>query len=125
MATYYTNIPIQQSQNSDGDTLQTFDAYYDQPLELKSSTFNAIKGFFESRGFDKVSAESLAVTIIRQSKIDNANPMTVLDSFKSLESVEISAMVSEILNYNRFKTSFLGYSQDFNPTEEVARNVLA
>lgn len=122
MNTGYTNIPAQSKTDA---TVQAFDAYYYKPLEIKVGTFNGITGFFENRGFDKISSETIAVTIIRQSKIDNVNPMEVIDTLTSLDKTEISLVVAEILNYNRFKTSFLGYGREFTPVEEVRRNVMA
>ena len=51
--------------------------------------------------------------------------MQILDTLKGFDNVEISALVSEILNYNRFKTSFLGYTQSFVINDEVLRNIQA
>jgi hypothetical protein len=62
---------------------------------------------------------------MKQSKIDGYNPMKILDTLRGLDSVEISALVSEIINYNRFKTSFLGYALAFNPNQQVVRNIQA
>jgi len=123
--TEYTNIPSTKKENSDSSTLQAFDAYYTAPLEMSVATFDAVKGYFEKRGFNKVSADAVAVAIIRQSKIDGVNPMTVLDTLIGLDSVQLSNVVSEILNYNRYKTSFLGYAYENNPLDEVQRNVIA
>jgi hypothetical protein len=39
--------------------------------------------------------------------------------------VEISALVGEILNYNRFKTSSLGITRPPTPAEEIQRNIIA
>jgi hypothetical protein len=44
---------------------------------------------------------------------------------KGLTDVEISGLITEILNYNRFKTSSLGTASPFTPAEEVARNIVA
>jgi hypothetical protein len=51
--------------------------------------------------------------------------MTMLDTLKGLDSVQLSNVVSEILNYNRFKTSYLGYAPQATSTAEVVRNVIA
>ena len=102
--TFYTNLPTKSSTNSDSQTLQAFDAYYTAPLEVSVSTFDAVKGFFEQRGFEQLSANAVAIAIIRQSKIDNVNPMVLLDDLIGLDNVKLSNVVSEILNYNRFKT---------------------
>jgi hypothetical protein len=124
MANFYTNIPTKTNSDSGNSTVQAFDAYYTKPLEIKVSTINGMTGFFESKGFDKISAETISVAIIKQAKQDGANPMEILDTLIGLDKVEISAVVAEILNYNRYKTSFLGYAQEFSPVEEVNRNVV-
>ena len=105
--------------------VQAFDAYSSAPLEIDAGTFDAMRGFFTSRGFDKSAGESVAVTIIKQAKKDGYNPMQILDSLKGLDSIEISALVAEIMNYNRFKTSFLGYALSFSANQEIARNIQA
>ena len=120
----YSNLPPPPV-GSLNATIQAFDTYYSKPLELDASTFAAMTGFFESKGFEKTSAESVAVIIMKQAKQDGYNPMKILDTLKGLTSVEISALVSEILNYNRVKTSFLGYANQFTPADEITRNIVA
>lgn len=122
--TTYTNIPVQKSNNSDAATIKAFDNFYNQPLEINVSVFEAMKSFFTSRGFDEVSADSVAVVVIRQAKLDDLNPLQILDTLKGLDSVEISALVAEIINYNRFKTSFLGYARQLTINDEINRNIL-
>ena len=50
--------------------------------------------------------------------------MQILDTLKGLNDVEISGLVAELLNYNRVKTSSLGYAQTFQTNAEVSRNIL-
>lgn len=119
----YNNIPKEKRINSDVQTLQAFDNYFENPLEIKVTTYDAMKSFFTSKGFDEVAADSVAVTIIRQAKLDNLNPLQILDTLEGLNSIEISALVAEIINYNRFKTSFLGYARAFIINNEVIRNI--
>jgi len=119
----YSNLPPTTAPTN--ATVQAFDNYYKQPLELDASTYTAMTGFFTSRGFDKAAADNIAVILMKQSKLDNFNPMKVLDTIRSLDTVEISALVSEIINYNRFKTSFLGYALNFTANAEVLRNIQA
>ena len=119
----YTNIPAPKLPN--GSSIQSFDAYYNQPLELSANVLAAMTGFFTSRGFESVAAESITVLIMKQAKKDGYNPMEILDTLKGLADVEISALVAEIVNYNRFKTSALGYAMKFEPNTEVLRNIIA
>lgn len=118
----YSNLPPSSAKNS---TIQVFDAYYSKPFELDAATFDAMVGFFENKGFQTNSAESITVIIMKQAKLDGYNPMQILDTLRGLDSVEISALVGEILNYNRLKTSFLGYANQFTPLPEITRNVVA
>lgn len=120
----YTNVPYADNKSADS-TVQSFNSFYSNPVELHSGNLNAITGFFTSRGFDPAAAQAIAVIIMTQSKKEGYNPMQVLDTLKGYESVEISAFVTTILNYNRYKTSFLGYSLGFSPNEEVYRNIQA
>jgi len=124
MSTIYNNIPKTKIPDSSNSTIQAFDTYYSAPLELHADTFNAMRGFFTSRGFDDSAAESITVIIMKQAKKDGYKPMQILDTLRGLDNLEISALVSEILNYNRFKSSFLGYALAFTPHDEVLRNVL-
>ena len=121
----YSNLPPNSKRYQGTDeTIQLLNNYYAEPLELKVSEFDAITGFFTAKGFDTESSQSIAVAIISQSKIDNFNPMSVIDTMKKLDKVELNNLILEILNYNRFKTSFLGYKAQFTPAEEVVRNIV-
>lgn len=121
--TIYSNLP--QPTNDKESIIQFFDAYYTKPLELNANVLAAIKGFFTSRGFEDSSSETIALIIIKQAKKDGYNPMDIMDTLKGLDNVEISALVAEILNFNRLKTSFLGYARAFTSNYEIKRNILA
>jgi len=122
----YNNLPTETKTKTSSDlTVQAFDTYYSKPLEISVNVLNAMSGFFQSKGFEEVAAENVAIVIIKQAKKDGYNPMEILDTLKGFDSVEISALVSEILNYNRFKTSFLGYNQSFIINDEILRNIQA
>lgn len=123
MANLLSNLPA--NNVSSNQMVNAFDAYVSRPLELDTNTLNSMKGFFQSRGFESASAESISVIIIKQAKLDGYNPLTILDTLKGLDNVEISALVAEILNYNRFKSSFLGYARQQNTSDEINRNILA
>jgi hypothetical protein len=82
-------------------------------------------GFFASRGFGDDSAKSMAYVIIKQATIDKHNPFTLIETLKGLDQLELSNLITEILNYNRYKTSSLGTASPFTPAQEVARNIVA
>jgi hypothetical protein len=126
MANLYSNLPSKRPPNtgtSDG-TVQVFNTYFTAPLELHVGTLNAMTGFFESRGFDPLTAKSIAVIIIAQADIDGYNPMAVLDNLIGLDGLQISELATQILNHNRYKTSFLGYTTALEPYHEIQRNIV-
>jgi len=125
--TLYNNIPqsdIQKPSSSDGTT-KFFDSFYQVPVEINNTTLTAIKGFFETKGYGSDAAESVAVIITVQAKRDNLNPFQILDTLTGLNNVQLSALVGEILNFNRFKTSNLGVDLIAFPSDEPRRNILA
>ena len=119
----FSNIPP--ADNPSSDTVQAFDNYFSDPIEMDPTVLAAIKGYFTNKGFGEVSSEYIAITIIAQSMQDGYNPMQLLDTLRGLQSVELSGLVAEILNYNRFKSSSLGVANAFTPNEEVQRNIIA
>jgi hypothetical protein len=122
----YSNLPAKKEITSSSDyTVRAFNMYYQNPIEISSEILTAMEGFFERRGFDKSASKNISVTIITQAKRDGYNPMSIMDTLSGLDNVEISALVSEILNYNRVKTSFLGYAQSFVTNDEILRNIKA
>jgi len=107
-----TNLPQEKPQNyTDEDVRQFFDKYYTSPLSFPSSKVDAVIGFFTKRGFDRSSAIAIGTVLLEQSKIDSINVFELLDTLKGLEDVQLSAVVTEILNYSRPKTSSLGYKK--------------
>lgn len=120
----FNNIPQERAESSSDLTVKVFDQYYQAPIDLNNNDLIAMTGFFESRGFGKDAAESTAIVILKQAKKDNYNAMQIMSTLGGLDSVEISGLVAEILNYNRFKTSSLGVSETYSPAEDVVRNIL-
>jgi hypothetical protein len=126
MATnYFNNIPVNDTTSSDSSTIKFFNQYYQVPVELNSNSLVAMKGFFEKRGFGANAAESTSIIILAQAKRDNLNEFQILDTLIGLDNIQISALVGEILNYNRFKTSSLGIAFNSVPADEIQRNILA
>jgi hypothetical protein len=121
-----TNLPIKKQPVSSSDaTNKTFTQYNDIPVELDQNVLTVMKGMLENRGFSEDAAESISITIMMQARRDNYNPLTILDSMKKLGENDLSQIIAEVLNYNRFKTSVLGSIQSITPVDSVKRNILA
>jgi ABC-type uncharacterized transport system involved in gliding motility auxiliary subunit len=121
-----SNLPLKPKPANAGvdSTRQTFNDYYQFPLQINLETFNVMRGFFEQKGFDKLAAESIAVTLIRQCLNDNINPLTTLDGLAHLDGADLSNLVTQILNYNRFKSSYLGIGTPVTPNQHIQKNIL-
>ena len=124
MSTIYNNIPKRLPESPTDTTVKFFDTFYKVPVELNGTSLSAITGFFKSKGYEAEAAESVAIIILTQAKKDNLNPFEILDTLSGFDSVEISALVGEILNYNRFKTSSLGITRAPAPADEIQRNII-
>jgi hypothetical protein len=124
MTPFYNNIPIvKTSDNADG-TKNAVNNYFSNHIALDAGSFDAMKGFFESRGFAKVASETIAFVMFYQASIDGYDPFQVLESVKTLDAVQLDALVTEILNFSRYKTSFLGLGASFSTSEIVKREIL-
>lgn len=119
----YGNLPPSPIGNN--STVGAMDNFYSKPVSIDPTTYSMITGFFQSRGFGVAASETTAVTLIKQAQIDGYNPINVLDSLNGLNDVVLDNIIAEILNYNRFKTSFLGNATNFSAFEPVARTILA
>lgn len=126
MSTFYNNLPqSSKTHDSSKKTIKIFDNYSNIPITVEVATFDAMTAFFNSRGFEADAAESTAYVIIRQAILDNLNPFQLLDTLKGLNDVQLSDLITELLNYNRYKSSSLGSASAFTPSEEVVRNIIA
>jgi hypothetical protein len=107
--TINTNLPLSSSSDSADDVRSFFDKYFTHQITFPSNQIDAILGFFLKNGFDEQAAKSTAIVLLNQSRIDNVNPMQLIDTLKTLSGAQLSQVVTEILNLYREKTSSLGF----------------
>ena len=120
-----TNLPPNTNiTDSATGTKDFFNSYYNAGISLSAGDIDAAVGFFQSRGFDITAANSIAATLLSQSKIENVSVFQILDTLKTLNELQVSRVVSEILNYNRLNISVLGYKVDTSANNQFeSRNV--
>ena len=109
---------------SDQKVNKVFDQYFTASQNFPSNEVDSVVGFFENRGFDKTAAVSTATTLLSQARLDNVNVFELLDTLKGLESVQISAVVAQVINYNRPSTSTIGFRRDNQDNLSEKRNIL-
>lgn len=101
-----------------------FDGYFSANLSYPVELIGAVVGFFEKAGFDLISANSTAIILLQQAQTDTVDVFQLLDTLKKLTTIQLSAVVAEVLNYNRQKSSVLGFKQSDNTQYLDQRNIL-
>ena len=113
MSTPKSNLPPNYDSNdSASDAKRFFNTYYQKGITVSSDAIDAAVGFFLNKGFDESAANSVASVLLSQAKIDNVNVFVLIDTLKGLNDIQLSRVVTEILNYNRVRISTLGTRVD-------------
>ena len=118
-----SSLPNEKFTDSNQFVKEFFDRYYTKSLEFPANEVDAVVAFFKKRGFEDVSANSVATVLLQQAKIDGVKVFKLLDTLEGLEEVKLSSLVTEILNYSRTKTSTLGYRVGQTTNLIEARNI--
>ena len=118
------NLPPKQDTSSSDKVNRYFSTYYGYQLEFPSNDVDAVIGFLENKGSDTVAAQSTGSVLLQQAKIDGIKVFELLDTLKSLDRVQLSFTVAQVLNFNRQKTSTLGFKVSNNETPLEARNIM-
>jgi len=121
-----SSLPKQKTKKyTDQEITTFFDEFYSKELSFPTNQVDAVIGFFENRNFDKTAAIAVSTVLLKQAKIDNVNVFKLLDTLKGLEAVQLSAVVTEVLNYSRARTSTLGFKRTESSNKTEKRNIVA
>jgi len=119
-----SNLPKSNNNDSAGEVKEFFNQYLTEKTSYPANDVDAVIGFFENRGFEKSSAISTATVLLQQAKIDNVKVFELIDTLKGLDSIQLSNVVTTILNYNRQKISTLGYKVVSKYEKTEKRNII-
>jgi len=120
------SLPQEKPSNySDKGVTNFFNNYFSKTLSFPTNQIDAVIAFFEKRGFEKAASIAVATTLLQQAKLDSINVFKLLDTLKGLSDIQLSAVVTEVLNYNRAKTSTLGYKRTSTIDKLEKRNIVA
>lgn len=106
-----SNLPKKENTDSGKEVRRFFNNYFNEPITFPAEQIDAVVGYFRGRGFDELASNSTAIVLLQQAKLDDVNVFKLLDTLKGLTELQLSAVVAEVLNYNRQKTSTLGFKQ--------------
>lgn len=115
---------IETTTDSSKETRILFDRYFQKEISYSSNQVDSVIGFFRSRGFDELASISVSAVLLQQAKGDNINVFELLDTLKFYDKVQLSTLVTAILNNNRSKLSKIGYRIPNSVNITEARNIL-
>ena len=124
MTEFYTNLPTKDKDNLDKTIEKLTTTNYVEKFQFNAGEYDAAIGFFVKRGFVREAAESTAYVILQQAKIDSISPQEILDKLTYASPVQLSELITIVLNANRYKSSRLGVRQTRTTKETVSRNIL-
>ena len=124
MTEIYTNLPPKEDNALDETVKKLTTTNYETDYQFNAGQYDAAIAYFVKRGFVRTAAESTAYVILAQAKIDSVNPQEILDKLSGVSDVELSEIMTIILNANRYKSSRLGVRQTLTTRETVSRNII-
>lgn len=119
-----SNLPLEQNSDSAGSVKLFFNNYFNEAISFPAGEIDAVVGFFKKRGFDDLASNSTSIILLQQAKLDGVEIFKLLDTLKGFTEIQLSAVVAEVLNYNRQKNSTLGYRQQDTSDLFEKRNIL-
>ena len=118
------NLPPKKVTDSADNTKKYFNTYYAKQLSYPANEVDAVIGFLEQKGFDPAAAASTGAILLQQAKLDNIKVFELLDTLSGFDKLQLSATVAQVLNFNREKTSSIGFKTDNQYNYLEARNIL-
>ena len=111
-------------QNQD-KTTYIFDNFYNFETNVDTATYDVVLSFFRSAFGDETSAKNFTLSLFQISDKSGSDPMTILESIRNQDKLEISSTFAYYLNNLRSNTTLLGVSSVTTPNLYAARNVLS
>lgn len=118
-----SNLPVPIVEDSAAATKIFFDTYGQPIVDFSADEVASAIAFFEKKGFSREAAISTASALLLQSKVEEVSVFKIIDTLGRLDSLQLSAIVAEILNNNRKTISTLGYRITNITKDEAVRNI--
>lgn len=114
-----SSIPVEKQSNT-----LFFDRTFQQQIAYNTDEVDAVVGFFKKRGFEEIAAINTAVILLQQAVLDDIPAFKLLDTLKGVSDVQLSNIVAQILNFNRSKSSTIGFRVEPNQQLFDRRNII-
>ena len=90
---------------------------------IQANEYTALVGYFTKRNFDRSSAEEISSILIAQAQSQDIPTFQLIDTLKGLTDVQLSEVITQVLNLNRPKSSTIGFVSNTKPNAFEARNI--
>jgi hypothetical protein len=120
-----SNLPTKTNVDSADRSRVYLNNFGQSGQEYSGAEVDVTIGFLTGRGFGLEAATVTAMVLLKQAKQDNISVLKLVDTLTSLENLELSALVAEILNQNRSQTSRLGFKVPVTANQQKIRNIKA
>lgn len=118
------NLPIKSSDDSARATKLFFEKYGQSTVTFSPNDVYSTLGFFQYKGFQDDAAILTGMAILSKAKKENRPVNAILDTLNTLNGVQLSVIVSTMLNQDRPATSSLGFKTNIAGAESILRNIL-
>lgn len=120
-----TNIYTNNANTNDSakNTLDFFENYNKQQINLKSSDIDQFQSLLVKKGMQELAARETTTLILKQCNIDEVDPQTIYTQLKETPNMELTDILGEILNINRPVSSTLGTKLNFGDNN-AKRNII-
>ena len=105
-------------------TVNYFNNFFASDFAVTQNIDDTTIGYFERITANKTSARALAGAVIYTAKMQNLDPMAILQKFSALPAGQLNNYLSIFLNLNRIGTSLLGINNAPITSKYISRAIL-
>lgn len=105
-------------------TVRIFDKFYQYQADIPANEYDVVYSYFRSVMDNDVAASNFTTALFQVADLSSQNPLTLLDSFKGQQGVELTASLCYYLNQIRSRATLLGVGVAVVPNFYAVRNVL-
>jgi hypothetical protein len=114
------------TKNTLDQTVQIFDAFYNQDVTMGVNEFNQVFAYFKEVCDTKEIAENFTYVFFKMAQDNGVNVITLLEELQnqSVNKVSLNQIMAFYFNSFKSKSSLYGVLGEVEPNLPVARNVV-
>lgn len=105
-------------------TVRIFDRFYEFERFVPAAEYDVVNSYFRSVMTSPIAAGNFTVSLFQVAERTGIEPLTLLNEFKGLNGLELSASLAYYLNQIRSRAALLGLGVPVTPNFYAARNIL-